>query len=414
MPSEVLVEVRNLSKKFRRGESYDTLRDLIPGLARQLRFSTGRAGVEDRWFWALHDVSFQVRRGEVLGIIGANGAGKSTLLKILARIIRPTGGYVRVNGRLRALIEVAAGFHPDLTGRENIFLNGAILGMRVSEIKARFDEIVEFSGIGPFLDTPVKRYSSGMFARLGFAVAAHLEPDILLVDEVLAVGDAAFQAKCLGKMEHVAGEGRTVIFVSHNMRAVMQLCDRVILLEHGRIVREGPPEQVVDAYLRQSLHQYQSGTCQLPSLPDAPFQVQRIQLVAADGQPGLVIPRSQPFAIELEGEVRIPNRRLIIAVDVKTFDDLTLFRTHSFEQDQSYGILQQPGPFRLRCEIPAELLPAGKYNVGLVLAERSVREFLRHKQVLQFEVYQDRPIRGSDIMSTVGLVTPHCTWSRID
>jgi lipopolysaccharide transport system ATP-binding protein len=315
---------------------------------------------------------------------------------------------------LRALIEVAAGFHPDLTGRENIFLNGAILGMRVSEIKARFDEIVEFAGIGPFLDTPVKRYSSGMFARLGFAVAAHLEPDILLVDEVLAVGDAAFQAKCLGKMEHVAGQGRTVIFVSHNMRAVMQLCDRVILLENGRITREGPAEQVVDAYLRQSLPQHQSGMCQLPSLPEAPFQVHRVRLITADGQPGPVVARSQPLVIELEGEVRTPDRRLIIAIDIKTIDDLTLFRTHSFEQDQSYGILGRPGPFRLTCQIPGELLPAGKYNVGLVLAERSVCEFFRHKQVLQFEVYQDRPIRGSDIMSTVGLLTPLCSWSRTD
>lgn len=414
MTSDVLVEVRHLSKKFRRGESYDTLRDLIPGLVRRLRFSDGPAAREDRWFWALHDVSFQVRRGEVLGIIGSNGAGKSTLLKILARILRPTEGYVRVNGRLRALIEVAAGFHPDLTGRENIFLNGAILGMRVSEIKARFDEIVEFAGIGPFLDTPVKRYSSGMFARLGFAVAAHLEPDILLVDEVLAVGDAAFQAKCLGKMEHVAGQGRTVIFVSHNMRAVMQLCDRVILLENGRITREGPAEQVVDAYLRQSLPQHQSGMCQLPSLPETPFQVHRVRLITADGQPGPVVARSQPLVIELEGEVRTPDRRLIIAIDIKTIDDLTLFRTHSFEQDQSYGILGRPGPFRLTCQIPGELLPAGKYNVGLVLAERSVREFFRHKQILQFEVYQDRPIRGSDIMSTVGLLTPLCSWSRTD
>lgn len=414
MPSDVLVEVRHLSKKFRRGESYDTLRDLIPGLVGRLRRSTGESIREDRWFWALHDVSFQVRRGEVLGVIGSNGAGKSTLLKILARILRPTEGYVRVNGRLRALIEVAAGFHPDLTGRENIFLNGAILGMRVSEIKAKFDEIVEFAGIGPFLDTPVKRYSSGMFARLGFAVAAHLEPDILLVDEVLAVGDAAFQAKCLGKMEHVAGQGRTVIFVSHNMRAVMQLCDRVVLLENGRITQEGPAEKVVDVYLRQSLPQHRSGTCELPPLPDAPFQVHRIRLTTSDGQPGPVVARSQPLVIELEGEVRAPDRRLIIAIDIKTIDDLTLFRTHSFEQDQSYGILGRPGPFRLSCRIPPELLPAGKYNVGLVLAERSVREFFRHKQVLQFEVYQDRPIRGSDIMTTVGLVTPPCAWSRID
>lgn len=414
LDGDVMVEAEGLGKRFRRGEYYDTLRDLIPGLVGRLPHRSGSRQDEDRWFWALRDVSFQVHKGEVLGMIGANGAGKSTLLKILARILRPTVGRVRVRGRLRALIEVAAGFHPDLTGRENIFLNGAILGMNVAEIRAKFDEIVEFAGIGPFLDTPVKRYSSGMFARLGFAVAAHLEPDILLVDEVLAVGDAAFQAKCLGKMQHVAGEGRTVIFVSHNMRAVMQLCDRVILLENGQVTREGPATEVVEYYLRETLPPHAAGVCELPAMPDAPFEVHTLRVIAGDGLAVPILPRSQPIVIELAGQVHQADRRLIAAIDVKTLDDLTLFRTHSFEQELSYAILGRAGPFRLRCQIPAELLPAGKYALGLVLAERGIREFFRQRQVLQFEVYQDRPLRGSDIMSTVGLVTPACEWSRIE
>jgi len=413
MSSDVLVEVRNLSKRFRRGESYDTLRDLIPGLIGRLKLTSEQRKKDDRWFWALRDVSFEVRRGEVLGVIGANGAGKSTLLKILARILRPTEGYVRVSGRLRALIEVAAGFHPDLTGRENIFLNGAILGMRMAEIKARFDEIVEFAGIGPFLDTPVKRYSSGMFARLGFAVAAHLEPDILLVDEVLAVGDAAFQAKCLGKMQHVAGEGRTVIFVSHNMRAVMQLCGRAILLEKGCVVCEGPPAEVVDAYLSRALRTERSGVYHPPPLPGEPLEVTTVMLLDERGRPGTFFARSQPITIQIEGVVRAPNRRLIVALDLKTMDDLTLFRTHSFEQDESYAILGSAGAFRLQCRIPPDLLPAGRYHIGLILAERGVREFARHQAVAQFDVFQDQPLRGSDILTTVGLLTPPCDWMRL-
>lgn len=409
--SDYIVEVANLGKQFRRGESYDTLRDLIPGLVRRLAHPSLCNG--NQWFWALKDVSFAVRKGEVLGIVGANGAGKSTLLKILARILRPTVGRVLVRGRLRALIEIAAGFHPDLTGRENIYLNGAILGMKLSEIRARFAEIVEFAGIGPFLDTPVKRYSSGMFARLGFAVAAHLEPDILVVDEVLAVGDAAFQAKCLGKMRDVASQGRTVIFVSHNMRAIIQLCHRAILLEKGSIVREGPPTEVVEDYLARTLNASARGSVALSPPSDSPFVVHHATLINERAETTSLFARSEPVIVELEGHVYEPGRRLIIAIDVKTMDDLTLFRTHSFEQPDSYRILAATGPFKVRCIIPENLLPAGRYQLGLILAERGVREFAHYRRVLQFDVFQDQPLRGSDIMATVGLLTPPCEWRRI-
>ncbi|MBC7350814.1 MAG: ABC transporter ATP-binding protein [Thermogutta sp.] len=406
-----VVEVEHLGKKFRRGESFDTLRDLIPGTLRRLRQSDSRR--EDRWFWALRDVSFSVNAGEVLGIVGANGAGKSTVLKILARILRPTTGRLMVRGRLRALIEIAAGFHPDLTGRENIYLNAAILGMKMSEVRKRFDDIVEFAGIGPFLDTPVKRYSSGMFARLGFAVAAHLEPDILVVDEVLAVGDAAFQAKCLGKMRDVAGQGRTVIFVSHNMRAIQQLCHRVLLLERGSIVREGPPTEVVEAYLARALSHGASGECSLSMDPAMPIVVSRVRVLSENGDITTLFPRSERVVLEIEGTVNEGGRRYIVALDIRTIDGLLLFRTHSFEQPESYRILDKKGPFVLRCYIPSEFLSAGRYEVGIVVAERGVCEFENRHRIIAFDVFQDHPLRGSDIMTTVGLVTPHCDWERI-
>jgi lipopolysaccharide transport system ATP-binding protein len=243
------IEVRHLWKKFRRGERHTSLRDLIPALAQRW---LGRGPVPQELregdFWALRDVSFQVHPGEALGIIGPNGAGKSTLLKVLSRILRPDRGALRVHGRLGALIEVAAGFHPDLTGRENIFLNGAILGMTRREIQRRLDAIIAFSGIEPFIDTPVKRYSSGMQARLGFSVAAHLEPDVLLVDEILSVGDAQFQRKCVASMKERLRQGVAVLFISHHMPAVVELCPRALVLSAGTVVFEGPSDEGTARY----------------------------------------------------------------------------------------------------------------------------------------------------------------------
>jgi ABC-type polysaccharide/polyol phosphate transport system ATPase subunit len=246
-----VLEVEGVSKKFRRGELYTSLRDLVPAFAARM-WRRGRADDEDqRDFWALRDVSFSVRRGEAFAIIGGNGAGKSTLLKLLSRIMRPNVGSIRVAGRLSALIEVSAGFHPDLTGRENVYLNAAILGMTREEIRRRFDAIVAFSGLEEFIDTPVKRYSSGMFARLGFSVAAHVDPDVLLVDEVLSVGDYLFQRKCIERMNEVIASGSTVIFVSHNLHAVTNLCKRSLLLERGRVRTIGPTEEVIRDYYRR-------------------------------------------------------------------------------------------------------------------------------------------------------------------
>lgn len=250
--SDVALRMEHVYKKFRKGEVYTSLRDLIPALTGQMFRQQELSNTDTREFWALQDISFEVNRGEAFGIIGPNGAGKSTMLKVLSRLMKPTRGSLQVKGRVSALIELAAGFHPDLTGRENIYLYGAIMGMSKGEITAKFDEIVDFSGLAEFIDTPVKRYSSGMYARLGFGVASHVNPDVLLVDEVLSVGDYAFQQKCIEYMKQVIRNGATVLFVSHNLKTIAEFCQRCLLLEHGRPVISGPAEDVIPAYLNRS------------------------------------------------------------------------------------------------------------------------------------------------------------------
>src|SRR5580704_496590 len=249
--SDVVLSMEHVYKKFRKGETYNSLRDLLPALTGKMfggqELNTG----DTREFWALHDISFEVKRGEALGIIGRNGAGKSTALKILSRIMKPTKGHMAVNGRLSALLEVTAGFHPDLTGMENIFLHGTILGMKKREIQSKLDQIIAFSGLEEFIDTPVKRYSSGMFARLGFSVAAHVDPEVLVVDEVLSVGDYVFQQRCIDRIREIIRSGATVLFVSHNLKSVAEFCDRCLLLEKGRTVTTGPSDEVISTYLQK-------------------------------------------------------------------------------------------------------------------------------------------------------------------
>jgi len=248
--SDVAIRMEHVYKKFRKGEVYNSLRDLLPALTGRMFQQQELSKSDWREFWALQDLSFEVKQGECLGIIGRNGAGKSTALKILSRIMKPTRGHMVVHGRLSALIEVTAGFHQDLTGRENIFLNGTILGMSKSEIESKLDQIIAFSGIEEFIDTPVKRYSSGMFARLGFSVAAHVDPDVLIVDEVLSVGDSLFQQKCIERMREVLRSGAAVLFVSHNMKTIAEFCDRCLLLEKGRTVTIGSPQEVISTYMQ--------------------------------------------------------------------------------------------------------------------------------------------------------------------
>ena len=250
--SEIALRTEHVCKKFRKGEMYNSLRDLIPALTGRMFRQPDLSASDKREFWALQDVSIEVRRGEAFGIIGHNGAGKSTMLKLLSRVMKPTRGAIRVEGRISALIELAAGFHQDLTGRENIHLYGSILGMSKKEIEAKFDDIVEFSGLAEFIDTPIKRYSSGMYARLGFSVAAHVDPEVMLVDEVLSVGDELFQNRCVERMKQVIGNGATVLFVSHNLKAVAEFCHRCLLLERGRAVMIGPAQEVISSYLSRS------------------------------------------------------------------------------------------------------------------------------------------------------------------
>ncbi len=250
--SNVALQMEHVYKKFRKGEVYNSLRDLIPAITGRMFRQQELSQTDKREFWALQDISFEVREGEAFGIIGHNGAGKSTMLKLLSRIMKPSRGKFQVSGRLSALIELAAGFHQDLTGRENIYLYGTILGMTRQEVSAKFEDIVEFSGLAEFIDTPVKRYSSGMFARLGFAVACHVNPDVLLVDEVLSVGDYVFQRKCVERMKEVIRSGATVLFVSHNLRTIAEFCQRALLLDHGRAIAIGPVEEVISLYLGRS------------------------------------------------------------------------------------------------------------------------------------------------------------------
>jgi lipopolysaccharide transport system ATP-binding protein len=315
--SRPIITTENLGKRYhlgvlqrkslRSGSGFtfrETLSKTFNSGLRLLRDGKSATDHRDSSFWALRNASFEVQQGEVVGLIGRNGAGKSTLLKILSRIVEPTEGIARLHGRVASLLEVGTGFHPELTGRENIYLNGAILGMRKAEIARKFDEIVAFSEVEKFLDTPVKRYSSGMYVRLAFAVAAHLEPEILIIDEVLAVGDHAFQKKCLGKMKDVASsDGRTVLFVSHNMGALAQLCQRGVLLEQGSVTKVGPVREVIQTYLRSSLD-HNTARAQFPADPTKPAQFTSAEILHDDGSLASELSCDETVTIRLGYEVR--------------------------------------------------------------------------------------------------------------
>jgi len=319
----------------------------------------------DDIIWPVKDVSFEVKRGEVLGIIGKNGAGKSTLLKLLCRIVEPTSGDAFINGRVASLLEVGTGFHGELTGRENVFLNGTILGMSKSEVEKKFEEIVAFSGIGKFIDTPVKRYSSGMSVRLAFAVAAHLEPEILLIDEVLAVGDFEFQEKCLGKMRDVAGEGRTVLFVSHNMRAVKNLCSRAILLDRGQLVSNGPTSDVIDEYVGN----VEKTNDLLPEItfpanPEKRFQIRAVRVLDDNGKPSIELDRTKPFTVSIDYDIRETTKIASVEFSIKTLDDTIIYHAADTDLAPGRAFERKKGSYTTSVEFPGYLLNAGKYIVN--------------------------------------------------
>jgi lipopolysaccharide transport system ATP-binding protein len=345
-------------KRFRKGELYDSLRDLVPAQGKRLLRRPVSNTLSAREFWALQDVSFEVHRGEAFGIIGSNGAGKSTILKLITGIMRPTRGTVQASGRLSALIEVSAGFHPDLTGRENIYLNGTILGMTRAEIRQRFDAIVAFSELEEFLDTPVKRYSSGMFARLGFSVAVHVEPEILIVDEVLSVGDYLFQQKCMERMREIMAGDATIIFVSHNIRAVATLCSRSLLLDHGRVAQIGDSNEVIKAYLTRGHQARVLG-------PESDIHITKVSL----GPPNSsrVTFETEDFMdITVEATARTPHADMSVLLEIVDDNQYALFDTCT--QRLGAGPLALTAGGTLCCTFRVQLrLAQGTYHVNAFL-----------------------------------------------
>jgi len=399
--NDIAIEVNHVWKKFRKGEIHDSLRDLIPALTKGLMSRNNkRSELGKNDFWALKDINFRVRRGEILGIIGPNGAGKSTMLKLLSRILKPNVGNVRVNGRQTALIEVGAGFHQDLTGKENIYLNGAILGMKREETDKIFDQIVDFSGLEEFIDTPVKRYSSGMYARLGFSVAAHVDPEILMVDEVLAVGDATFQKKCLRKMGDVATEGRTVLFVSHNLASIQNLCGRVIWLEKGGLRYDGDSQIGIEDYVRsftggQVLHE--SHVIDLTTAPGRPHGLnpilQRIELFDGEHNPlrgGVLMGGTLQVHIYFRGG--FDSRQFLLGIGFDNIWGQRVFTAHSdfdpkMDRRNSNHGATEPGLNRIICEIPNFILVPGQYNIKISLA-RGAAEVDRIDNAMRLDVVE--------------------------
>ncbi|MEI6289174.1 MAG: ABC transporter ATP-binding protein [Chloroflexota bacterium] len=390
----IAIKVDSISKRYKIGTApgkfrYGMLRDQIAAIPVKLfKRDEGRVGID--YIWALKDVSFDLEEGKVLGIIGRNGAGKSTLLKVLSRVTEPTRGTVSVRGRVGSLLEVGTGFHPELTGRENIYLNGAILGMKRSEIESKFDEIVEFSEVSQFIDTPVKRYSSGMYLRLAFAVAAHLEPEILVVDEVLAVGDAEFQRKCLGKMNDVAAQGRTVLFVSHNMSAILRLTQEAIVMQKGQLTRRAPTNEAVDFYLSSGQSQAGERTWDADEIPPSSAPFRPISLKMFDPRGAVIdsVRSTEALTIEMTYQLSAPLTGLRVGIYLSTVRGEYVFTSFDVDEPALYEqhSVRQPGQYISRCTIPGDLLNEGRYILGLNASSFGVKRYFMDENALGFTV----------------------------
>jgi lipopolysaccharide transport system ATP-binding protein len=419
MPTAISVE--GLSKRYRIGElhgAYGTLRDSLASATRRLVRRDHRPHYDE--IWALQDASFEVEEGEVLGVIGRNGAGKSTLLKILTRITTPTEGRATIRGQVGSLLEVGTGFHPELTGRENVFLNGAVLGMKRGEILRKFQEIVEFAGVEAFIDTPVKRYSSGMSVRLAFAVAAHLEPEILLVDEVLAVGDAEFQRRCLGRMEELSESGRTVLFVSHQMQAVSQLCDRVMLLDHGRVERLGPSSEVVAHYLQtvtgtsseRFWHDLES------AFGDDVVRLRSVRVVDEGGEVVRAVDVRDTVGIEIGFEIlRVGDP---VFPKIKVYDQRGDIAFNALDTSERWGDPARPGEYVSTAWIPGNLLNEGLTSVDVGICSLGGLKLQPHagcSNAVSFHV-QDLgdggSSRGGFTGQLKGVVRPLLEWTTAE
>jgi lipopolysaccharide transport system ATP-binding protein len=405
-----------LAKRYRIGElqaAYGTVRE---SLSHAVKRFTGQEHHEPQEIWALRDVSFEVEEGEVLGLIGRNGAGKSTLLRVLNRITTPTAGRAEIRGRIGSLLEVGTGFHPELTGRENVYLNGTILGMRRQEITRKFDEIIDFAGVERFVDTPVKRYSSGMSVRLAFAVAAHLEPEILLVDEVLAVGDAEFRRRCLGRMEDLGATGRTIVFVSHNMQAIMQLCDRSILLDNGTIELDGPSSEVVTRYLEE--HAGAAVRREWPSLDEAPgddvVRLRSVRAVHPDGSLAEVVDVRRTVGVEIVFTIlRRPDEP--VTPKIKLVDGQGQVAFNAIDTDPRWHTLPAPGDYVATAWIPGNLLTEGLVNASVSVVKLATVKFHHHTgESISFHVQdpgEGDSARGLFLGSWQGAVRPLLEWT---
>ena len=376
------ISLRGVWKKYYRGERHDSLRDLVPALAARALGRQKRDTLGKQEFWALRDISLDVKPGEAVGIIGPNGAGKSTLLKLLTRILRPTRGEIEIKGRVGALIEVAAGFHPDLTGRENVYLQGAVMGMTRAEISRKFDAIVDFAGVPEFIDTPVKRYSSGMNARLGFAVAAHMDPDVLLIDEVLSVGDVGFQEKCVARMREMIARGVPLAFVSHNLTAVVDLCTRAILIDHGVVRADGNPAEVVSEFRR-------GRRADNAPTGDGPIQITDVRLLQADGEVSPLFQTGKAMTIQVHYQARQPVERPHVAIDIHTADGTYCAGINTRMDNCSLGTLEGSGHVDL--VTPRLSLLPGCYSISAgILDPQGLRPLDLHARAYPFTVVSTR------------------------
>jgi homopolymeric O-antigen transport system ATP-binding protein len=426
MPETVL-SVDRLSKRYRIGTReqrqdtlggmvLDTVRKPFSNLTSLRRLTTFSEAENDDVIWALRDVSFEVKQGETVGIIGANGAGKSTLLKILSRITQPTQGTAMVNGRVSSLLEVGTGFHADLTGRENVYLNGAILGMSRREIDRKFDDIVEFSDVGKFIDTPVKRYSSGMGLRLAFSVAAHLEPEILMVDEVLAVGDIRFQKKCLGKMDEVARHGRTILYVAHNMPAISRLCERAILMNSGRIVQDGPAHEVIATYLNSGLGT--SAVREWPEISHAPggeiVRLRAMRVLLEDGEIADAVDIRRPLQIQMEYDVLKSGYVLLPHLYVSNDEGVCAFGAQDLD-DEWRGRKRPAGRYISTVWIPGNLLAEGMFFVdaNMIALDPFIFQYQSRSAVafMVTDSLEGDSARGDWTGHMPGVVRPMLKWT---
>lgn len=412
------LQIQNLSKCYSLPISsgqggYRTLRESMTESSVALfRRLFGKGASATREFWALKEINLEIQQGDSLGIVGANGAGKSTLLKILSRVTSPTSGVVNVWGSLSSLLEVGVGFHPELTGRENIFLNGAILGMGRGEIRARFDQIVEFSEVEQFLDVPIKRYSSGMFVRLAFAVAAHLEPDILLIDEVLAVGDLGFQKKCLGRMNELVNQGRTILFVSHNLPAVRNLCRRAILLEKGGIKMEGTAAEVVEHYLNSHAPRANEVRWEAADRvsPDQHAALCGIRLLNGAGEPAISAALEESITVEIEYEVFREGTSWNLSMSLFTAEDVHVCVSPSTTDSQWCQRPHPKGIYRSRCLIPGGLLNQGTYFFSVLLVENTTQVVDRADRAVRIEMVDTGERRQGYFGPWLGAVRPTFSW----